>query len=101
MDNVEFIKNIPAEKLAEIFQKYFEQHMAVYDILKGVEFISLNSIDEDTASLIYSIKVLDAASKDILLNKLQSSAGSLNIYGKLFTPNIFMNGDMLCITINK
>jgi len=101
MDNVEFIKNIPAEKLAEIFRNYFEQHMAVYDILKGVEFVSLNNIDMDTASLIYSVKVLDEKSKDALMNKLKSTSGSLNMYGKLFTPDIFMNGDLLCITINK
>ena len=101
MDNVEFIKNIPAEKLAEIFRNYFEQHMAVYDILKGVEFVSLNNIDMDTASLIYSVKVLDEKSKDALVNKLKSTSGSLNMYGKLFTPDIFMNGDLLCITINK
>jgi hypothetical protein len=101
MDNIDFIKNIPAEKLAEIFKNYFEQHMAVYDMLKGVKFISLNSIDMDNASLMYSVKVLDTESKDSLMRKLQSSSASLVIYGKQFTPNVFMNGDLLCITISK
>lgn len=101
MDNIDFIKNIPAEKLAEIFKNYFEQHMAVYDMLKGVKFISLNSIDVDNASLMYSVKVLDTESKDSLMRKLQSSSASLVIYGKQFTPNVFMNGDLLCITISK
>ena len=101
MDNLEFAKNIPAEKLAEIFKDFFEQHMAVYDMLKGVEFVSLNSVDIDTASIIYSVKVLDSRSKDNLMHKLQSSSGSLNIYGHTYAPQIFMNGDLLCITINK
>lgn len=101
MDNLEFTKNIPAEKLAEIFKDFFEQHMAVYDILKGVEFVSLSSVDIDTASIIYSIRVLDERSKDNLLRKLQATSGLLTIYGHTYTPQIFMNGDLLCITISK
>lgn len=101
MDTIEFAKNIPAERLAEIFKDYFEQHMAVYDLLRGVEFISINSVTTDKASIIYSIKVLDINEKDNLLHKLQVTSGYLNIYGKTYEPHIFMNGDLLCITINK
>lgn len=101
MDTLEFAKEIPAQKLAEIFRDYFEQHMAVYDILKGVEFGSINSIDMDTASIIYSVKVLNQEDKNNLLNKLTDSSGSLNMYGRTYTPSVYMNGDLLCITIQK
>jgi hypothetical protein len=101
MDNLEFAKSISAEKLAEIFKDFFEQHMAVYEMLKGVEFIALNSVDIDTASIIYSVKVLDNNSKDELARKLESTSGLLSIYGHTYKPSIFMNGDLLCITINK
>lgn len=101
MDTLEFAKNIPAEKLAEIFKNYFEQHMAVYDILRGMEFISINSVTIDKASIIYSIKLLDEKDKDNLMHKLQVSSGLLNIYGKTYKPDIYINGDLLCITINK
>lgn len=101
MNTLEFAKNIPAEKLALIFKDFFEQHMAVYDIARGVEFVSLNDVSFNTASITYSIKVLDDKAKDNLLHKLQSSSGTLTIYGKTYTPDIFMNGDLLCITINK
>ena len=101
MDTVEFAKSIPAEKLARIFKDFFEQHMAVYDMLKGVEFVSLNEIDINNASIIYSVRVLDDKAKDNLMHKLQATGGLLNIYGKTYTPDIYMNGDLLCITINK
>ena len=101
MNTVEFIENIPAEKVAEIFKDYFEQHMAVYDMLRGMEFISLNDINIDTASIMYSIKTLDEKTKLNLYDKLISPSGSLNIYGKMYTPEVFINGDLLCITIHK
>lgn len=101
MDTLEFAKNIPAKTLAEIFKNYFEQHMAVYDMLRGLEFVSLNSVDIDKASIIYSVKLLDSRDKDNLVRKLDSTSGLLNIYGRVYTPKIFLNGDLLCIMINK
>lgn len=101
MDTLEFAKSIPAEKLAEIFRDYFEQHMAVYDMLRGVEFISLNSVDIDNASIIYSVKLLDDEDKNDLLNRLKNTSSLLNIYGRVYEPNIFLNGDLLCIMIKK
>ena len=84
-----------------IFRDYFEQHMAVYDMLKGVEFGSINSVDMDKASIIYSVKVLNQRDKDNLLNKLTDSSISLNMYGRSYTPSVYINGDLLCITIDK
>lgn len=100
MDTLEFGKNISSEKLAEIFKNFFEQHMAVYELIKGIQFVSLN-VDMDKASIIYSIKVLNEKEKDILFHKLQVTSGALSIYGKTYETNIFINGDLLCITLNK
>lgn len=100
MDTLEFGKNISNENLAEIFKNFFEQHMATYELLKGIQFSSL-SVDIKKASIIYSIKVLDEKEKEILLNKVQDISGSLLIYGKNYNINTFMNGDLFCITINK
>lgn len=101
MNTLEFAKDIPAEKLAEIFRDYFEQHMFAYNLLRGVNFVSLNNVSFDKASIIYSVKVLNDEDKDKLVNNLISKSGSLNIYGKLYRPEIYLNGDLLCITIKK
>ena len=101
MNTLEFAKNIPAEKLAEIFKDFFEQHMAVYDMLRGVEFISINSVNIDTASIMYSIKLLNEKDKNNLLEKLSGSCKDIVMYGKQYHPHIFLNGDLLCITIYK
>ena len=103
MNTLEFAKDIPAEQIAEIFRNYFEQHMMVYDILRGVQFVSINKIETDPsrASIIYSIKLLDSRDKENLERKLNLSSGSLNIYGHTYTPQIYMNGDLLCISIKK
>lgn len=100
MNTLEFVQDVPAEQLALIFKNYFEQHMFVYNLLKGMEFVKLNSINMDTASIMYSVKVLDTDDKEKLIRQL-NRAGSLNIYGKHYTPEIYLNGDLLCITIKK
>lgn len=101
MNTLDFVKDVPAEQLALIFKDYFEQHMFAYDLLRGIQFGGINSVDINTASIMYSIKLIDEDDKDILLNHLKSKAGSLNIYGKHYVPEIFINGDLLCITIKK
>jgi hypothetical protein len=101
MDTLQFAENIPAEELAKIFREYFEQHMFVYNLLKGVEFVSLNNISFDKASIMYSVKLLNPEEKDKLAECLNSKSASMDIYGKTYTPKIFINGDLLCITITK
>lgn len=101
MNTLEFSKNIPPETLAQIFKDYFEQHMAAYYMFKGVDFVSINSIDMDKASIMYSVKVLDTKQKDKLVDNLRRRSSSVNIYGREIKPEIFLNGDLLCITIRK
>ena len=101
MNTLDFVKDVPAEQLALIFKDYFEQHMFAYDLLRGIQFGGINSININTASIMYSIKLVEGENKDTLLKHLNSKAGSLVIYGKHYTPEIYINGDLLCITIKK
>lgn len=101
MDTLQFAENIPAEELAQIFKDYFEQHMFVYNLLSGVKFVSLNSVSIDKASIMYSVKLLNSEEKERLAELLTSKGASLNVYGKNYTPKVFINGDLLCITISK
>ena len=101
MNTLEFARSIPPEKMATIFKDYFEEHMAAYYMLKGVDFVSINNVDIDKASIMYSVKVLDDNQKDALLENLQRTSTALNIYGQKIIPDIYINGDLLCITITK
>ena len=101
MNSIEFSKNIPPETLAHIFKDYFEQHMAAYYMFKGVDFVSINSIDMDKDSIMYSVKVLNEDQKDRLVQNLQRQSGTVKIYGYDVTPEVFINGDLLCLTIRK
>lgn len=101
MNTIEFSNGIPAENLAIIFKDYFEKHMAVYDLLRGLQFVKINNISIDKASIMYSVKLLDSENKDKIVKALQSRAGSLTIYGQTYTPDVYLNGDLLCITIKK
>lgn len=101
MDTLDFVKDVPAEQLALIFKDFFEQHMFTYDLLRGIHFGGINSVDINTASIMYSIRLLDSDNKDTLIKHLNSKAGSLVIYGKHYIPEIYFNGDLLCITIKK
>jgi hypothetical protein len=49
----------------------------------------------------YSVRVLDEIQKDELVKKLQNKTTAVNIYGHVVYPEIYINGDLLCITIRK
>ena len=99
MNMVEFSNQIPSEQLIEIFKNFFEQHIAAYDILKDIEFIKINNITIDKSSIMYSVKLLQDEDKEKLLRTLNNL--TLTVYGKTYKPSIFLNGDLLCITIDK
>lgn len=101
MNTFDFVKDVPAEQLALVFKDFFEQHMFTYDLLRGIQFGGIKSIDVNTASIVYSVKLLEGENKDTLLKHLNSKAGSLIVYGKHYKPDIYINGDLLCITIKK
>ena len=58
MNTLEFVKDVPAEQLALIFKDYFEQHMFAYDLLRGIQFGGINSVDINTASIMYSVNFI-------------------------------------------
>ena len=99
MDMIEFSKQVPSENLARIFKDFFEQPVVASDILKGIKFNGINSIDFNKSSIVYSVKLLSDKNKEQLVNNLNGI--TLNIYGKEYKPSVFMNGDLLCITISK
>lgn len=99
-NTVEFSKQFPPDKLASIFKDFFEQHIAAYYMFKGLNFVSLNA-DVDRSALIYSVKLLDDDQVNRIIDHLQRSSSHLNIYGKTIIPEIFHNGDLLCISFKK
>ena len=99
MNMVEFSNQIPSGQLIEIFKDFFEQHILAYDMLKGVEFVKVNNITINKSSIMYSVKLLNDEDKEKLVNQLNNLP--LTIYGKTYTPSVFLNGDLLCITIDK
>lgn len=99
MDKVEFSNQIQAEYLANIFKNFFEQHMVAYDILKCIKFAGINNVDFNKSSIVYSVKLLQDEDKDKLLHNLNNI--SLDMYGKTYKPDVFLNGDLLCLTISK
>ena len=99
MNMVEFSNQIPSDQLIEIFKDFFEQHIATYDLLKGIEFIKINNITIDKSYIMYSVKLLDDEDKEKIVRQLNNLP--LTVYGKTYTPSVFLNGDLLCITIDK
>ena len=99
MNMVEFSNQIPSDQLIEIFKDLFVQHIATYDLLKGIEFIKINNITIDKSSIMYSVKLLDDEDKEKIVRQLNNLP--LTVYGKTYTPSVFLNGDLLCITIDK
>ena len=99
MNMVEFSNQIPSDQLIMIFKNFFEEHIATYDLLKGIQFIKINNITMDKSSIMYSVKLLEDEDKEKLAKSINNLP--LNIYGKTYYPSAYLNGDLLCITINK
>ena len=75
--------------------------MLIYDILSDIQFVTISEVSFDKSSIIYSVKLLSEEDKGFVMRVLQNKNLSLTMYGKQYTPSVFMNGDLLCITINK
>ena len=101
MNNLEFAQNIPAAQLMEIFKNFFEQHMVAYGVLKNIKFVTLNNVSIDKASITYSIKLLNDYDKNKIAEQIKFMSNNLVMYGKKYELEVFINGDLLCITINK
>lgn len=99
MNMVQFSNQVPSDQLMLIFKDFFEQHIVAYDLLKGIEFVRINEITMNKSSIMYSVKLLEDEDKEKLANSINNLP--LNIYGKTYYPSAYLNGDLLCITINK
>lgn len=100
MNAIEFSKNISPEKLATIFKDYFEQHMAAYSMLNGMEFVNLDA-DFNKARIVYSVKLLNSDNLNKIIENLQRQSTCLMVYGITIIPEIKVEGDNLYITIRK
>ena len=97
MDTIEFSSNINAKTLALIFKSFFEQHMCAYYLLHGLTFINMNA-NIDRSSLIYSVKLLDPEHIDHIIDMIKRESSKLVYYGKTIVPEIYVNGDVLCLS---
>lgn len=95
---IDFSHKVPPDQLMDIFKNFFEQHIAAYNIMKDMKFVDIN-VTTNTSSILYSVKLLDKEEK----NRLQKNISNMTIsvYGKIYTPEIYINGDLLCVTFKK
>lgn len=101
MTEEEYSQQIPASDLLIIYRDWFQQHMLTYNLLKKLETVTIHNVSFDQASIIYSIRLFSDKEKRDIEAILKNDRVKINIYGNDYTPHIYMNGDLLCITINK
>lgn len=99
MNMVDFSHNIPSDQLLNIFKNFFEQHMVAYDLLKDIDLVDFK-VGEDTSSIFYSVKIMKESDKERIQNMICNNI-SITVYGNTYTPSIYLNGDLLCITFKK
>ena len=98
MNMIDFSNQLSPDQLMNIFKNFFEQHIAAYNIMKDMKFVDIN-VTTDSSSILYSVKLLDKDDKVRLQKNISNM--TLNIYGKVYNPEIYINGDLLCVTIKK
>ena len=101
MDTLEFTKAIEPKEMANIFKNYFEQHMAAYYMLKGLDFVSITVSGVDKASILYSVKLLNPDQITRICDIMNNQSANLRVYNSVIKPKVFANGDLLCITLEK
>ena len=83
MNMVQFSNQVPSDQLMLIFKDFFEQHVVAYDILKGIKFNGINSIDFNKSSIVYSVKLLSDKNKEQLVNNLNGITLNISIFPEL------------------
>lgn len=101
MDTLQFSSDINPNTLAKVFQDFFEQHMVAYYIAKGVGTGRIHSVDMNKASIIYNIHILTDNDAEIIRNYLDNLNGRVTVFGHNIKYTYCINGDLLCITIQK
>lgn len=99
MNMIDFSHNIPSDQLLNIFKNFFEQHMVAYDLLKDIDLVNFK-VTEDVSSIFYSVKIMKESDKERIQNMICDNI-SVTVYGHTYTPSIYLNGDLLCITFKK
>ena len=99
MDAIEFSNQIPSDDLVRIFKDFFAQNMIPYVNQTVIAFFKINKITMNRSSIIYSVKLLQEEDKQKIIKYINNLP--LMIYGKKYTPHIYIEGDLLCITIDK
>lgn len=99
MDMIKFSDKVPSEQLAIIFKDFFNEHIAAGYALTGINIGDVNVITNDTSSIRYSVKMLPQDNRDKLVNHIQNL--HINVYGEMYIPSVYIEGDLLCITFKK
>ena len=98
---VECSNNIPSTQLLTIFKNFFEQHMIAYELLKDIDLVDFRvDTNADTSSIFYSVKIMKESDKERIKSMICDSL-SITAYGHTYTPSVYLNGDLLCITFKK
>ena len=72
MNMIQFSNQVPSDQLILIFKDFFEQHIAAYDLLKGIEFVRINEITMNKSSIMYSVKLLEDEDKEKLAKSINN-----------------------------
>mgnify|MGYP004553743385 CR=1 FL=1 len=99
MDMMKFSEKVPSEQLAIIFKDFFNEHIAAGYALTGIDIGDINVITDNKTSIMYSVKMLPQDNKDKLVQHLQNL--HISVYGQMYVPQVYIEGDLLCITFKK
>ena len=97
-DRINFTKNINCNiSLEEIIKGYFDETMAIYDLIATYDNFSINSNVDDTTiyfNLIFDNKEDAFKLKKILNNRI------ITKYNRNFTCIVELKDNILCVNVN-
>lgn len=98
MNMIEFSDKVPSEQLAIIFKDFFNEHIAAGYALTGIDIGDIN-VTSDSSSIMYSVRMLPQDNRDKLVQQIHNL--HISVYGQIYIPNVYIEGDLLCITFKK
>lgn len=98
-DRITFTKNIDCNDISHIVKEYFDEIMALYDLVGTYNNFSIKSDTCSTPFILFNLTFESEVDSIQILNVVNGT--EIRKYGKIFKCDVQLNSNVLIVTIKE